>query len=109
MIELKTVLELAKELKPWKVAQKTGYTTAQVLNILKLHNQEPFYSPKPNRKVPRVQGDRRVALIAKIRAIQSHKLTAKCSTKEALAALPYNMSVTQVNRWIVKLTDTGEL
>lgn len=71
MIEVKTVLELAKDRQPWKVAHMTGYTTAQVNAILKNHKQQPFTVQKPKRGVSRIQGERRQLLLSKIKRIMA--------------------------------------
>ena len=109
MIEVSTVLQLAKEMQPWKVAKMTGYTTAQVNAILKKHKQEPFLVKPIRHGVSRIQGERRQLLLAKIRRIIDHKKQHKCGTVPAVKALNETIPPMSVNYWIRQFKSTGEL
>ena len=109
MIEVSTVLQLAKEMQPWKVAKMTGYTTAQVNAILKKHKQEPFLVKPIRHGVSRIQGERRQLLLAKIRRIVEYKKQHKCGTTPAVKSLGEAIPPMVANRWIRNFTATGEL
>lgn len=109
MIEVKTVLELAKDRQPWKVAKMTGYTTAQVNQMLKRHGQEPFIVKPVRHGVSRIQGDRRQLLLAKIRRIMAYKAEHNCGTVPAVRAMGENIPPMVANRWIRNFTASGEL
>ena len=109
MIEVKTVLELAKDRQPWKVAKMTGYTTAQVNHILKRHGQHPFVVKPIRRGVSRIQGERRQLLLAKIKRIMAYKAEHKCGTVPAVKALGESIPPLVANRWIRNFTASGEL
>lgn len=87
MIEVSTVLQLAKEMQPWKAARMTGYTTAQVNAILKKHKQKPVNMQPPRKGVSRIQGERRQLLIAKIKRIMAYKIEHNCGTVPAVKAM----------------------
>lgn len=109
MIEVSTVLELAKEMQPWKVALMTGYTTAQVNRILKKHNQQPYTVQKPKQGISRIQGERRQLLLAKIKRIMAYKAEHGLGTVPAVKAMGENIPPMSVNYWIRQFKSTGEL
>lgn len=109
MIEVSTVLELAKEMQPWKVARMTGYTTAQVNAILKKHKQKPVNMQPPRKGISRIQGERRQLLIAKIKRIMAYKAEHNLGTVPAVKAMGENIRPMSVNYWIRQFKSTGEL
>lgn len=109
MIEVSTVLELAKDRQPWKVAHMTGYTTAQVNAILKKHKQKPFNVQPPRKGVSRIQGERRQLLLAKIKRIMAYKSEHNLGTVPAVKAMGENIPPMSVNYWIRQFKSTGEL
>jgi len=109
MIEVQTVLELAKDRQPWKVAHMTGYTTAQVNQMLKRHNQKAFTVQKPKSGVSRVQGERRQLLLAKIKRIMEYKAEHNIGTVPAVKQMGENIPPMSVNYWIRHFKATGEL
>lgn len=109
MIEVSTVLYLAKEMQPWKVARMTGYTTAQVNAILKNHNQTPVNMQPPRKGISRIQGERRQLLIAKIKRIMAYKADHNLGTVPAVKAMGENIPPMSVNYWIRQFKSTGEL
>lgn len=109
MIELKTVLELAKEMQPWRVAKMTGYTTAQVNHILKKYGQQPFTVQKPKSGISRVQGERRTLLIKKIKSVVEYKKQHNVGTVPAVRQMGLNIPPMSVNYWIRQFRYTGEL
>ena len=109
MIEVSTVLDLAKEMQPWRVARMTGYTTAQVNAILKKHKQEPFEVKPPRKGISRIQGERRQLLIAKIRRIMAYKSEHNLGTVPAVKAMGENIRPMSVNYWIRQFKFTGEI
>lgn len=109
MIEVSTVLELAKEMQPWRVARMTGYTTAQVNAILKKHKQKPVNMQPPRKGISRIQGERRKLLIAKIRRIMAYKAEHNLGTVPAVKAMGENIRPMSVNYWIRQFKFTGEL
>lgn len=101
MIEVQTVLELAKEMPPNKVARKTGYTTAQVHQMLKRHNQKPFDATVNQHKHrPRVNGEARKMMIMKINMLIQRKAETGESTAMAIHKLQLGISEANANKWI---------
>lgn len=109
MIEVSTVLELAKDRQPWKVALMTGYTTAQVNAMLKKHSQQPYTVQKPKQGISRIQGERRQLLLAKIKRIMAYKAEHNLGTVPAVKAMGENIPPMSVNYWIRQFRFTGEL
>jgi len=109
MIEVSTVLELAKEMQPWKVARITGYTTAQVNAILKKHKQKPVNMQPPRKGISRIQGERRQLLVAKIKRIMAYKAEHNLGTVPAVKAMGENIRPMSVNYWIRQFKFTGEI
>jgi hypothetical protein len=109
MIEVQTVLELAKDRQSWKVAKMTGYTTAQVNQMLKRHGQEPFVVKPIRHGVSRIQGERRQLLLEKIKRIMAYKVEHNCGTVPAVKQMGENIPPMVANRWIRNFTATGEL
>lgn len=109
MIEVSTVLELAKDRQPWKVARMTGYTTAQVNSMLKKHKQKPFVVKPVRHGVSRIQGERRQLLLAKIKRIMAYKAEHNLGTVPAVKEMGENIPPMSVNYWIRNFTATGEL
>lgn len=109
MIEVSTVLELAKDRQPWRVALMTGYTTAQVNAMLEKHKQKPFIIKPIRHGVSRIQGERRQLLLEKIRCIVEYKKHHNCGTVPAVKAMRENIPPMVANRWIRNFTATGEL
>jgi len=109
MIEVSTVLELAKEMQPWRVARMTGYTTAQVNSILKKHKQEPLKVKPPRKGISRIQGERRQLLITKIKRIMAYKAEHNIGTVPAVKAMGENIAPMSVNYWIRQFKFTGEI
>jgi hypothetical protein len=109
MIEVQTVLELAKDRQPWKVAKMTGYTTAQVNQMLKRHGQHPFVVKPIRHGVSRIQGERRQLLLEKIKRIIAYKEQHNCGTVPAVKQMGENIPPMVVNRWIRNFTASGEL
>jgi len=109
MIEVSTVLELAKEMQPWKVARMTGYTTAQVNTILKKHKQKPVNMQPPRKGISRIQGERRQLLVAKIKRIMAYKAEHNLGTVPAVKAMGENIRPMSVNYWIRQFKFTGEI
>lgn len=109
MIEVSTVLELAKDRQPWKVAHMTGYTTAQVNAMLKKNRKKPYTVQKPKRGVSRIQGERRQLLLEKIKRIMAYKAEHNMGTVPAVKAMGENIPPMSVNYWIRQFKSTGEL
>lgn len=109
MIEVKTVLELAKDRQPWKVAKMTGYTTAQVNQMLKRHGQEPFIVKPVRHGVSRIQGERRQLLLSKIKRIVAYKVEHNIGTVPAVKQMGENIPPMSVNYWIRHFRATGEI
>jgi len=109
MIEVKTVLELAKEMPPYQVGKMTGYTTAQVKNMLTKNRMKPYKARRVDYRVPRITGERRQALIERMKHIVRHKKEFNVSTLDAVNSLGIKMCHMQANNWIRKLKASGEL
>lgn len=109
MIEVNTVLELAKDRQPWKVARMTGYTTSQVNAVLKKHKQQPFIVKPMRHGVSRIQGERRQLLLAKISRIVEYKVEHNMGTVPAVKAMGEKIPPMSVNYWIRQFRSKGEL